>query len=133
MPDALCRLGVVACGTESSNPLPVTGESANVPVPKTHPSSRTPAHPRGIDEGLSAKLLAIISLLVRGGGILLPSLIENALLCSLNVVHRIGRVDAASSVCKNPSDSAGPLFSNGGVGIASRRSKRCFTTPRRAC
>jgi hypothetical protein len=32
------------------------------------------------------------------------------------VVHRIGRVDAASSVCKNPSHSAGPpLFSDAGL------------------
>jgi hypothetical protein len=41
----------------------------------------------------------VISLLVRGGRISLPNLIENALFCSLHhLVNRIGRLDAASAV-----------------------------------
>jgi hypothetical protein len=83
---------------------------------------------------IDPELLSVISLLVRGGRILLPNLIENALFCPPHAVNRIGWLDAASSFGKSSSDSAGPpLFSNGGVGIASRRSKLCYTTPRRAC
>jgi hypothetical protein len=52
----------------------------------------------GIDEVQAAELLAVISLLVRGGRILLAKFDRDALFCSRHLVNRIGRLDAAASV-----------------------------------